>query len=509
MSQNLSRQLRILKEPVRSKRGAVAAKNQAAADIGARILSSGGNAIDAAIAAAFALSILEPWTSGLGSNGCMTVWDARKCRGQVVDFAGAPPRRTPNAESDWPGAFALKEDADAAHDEHAYRSIAVPGLAEGLWTAHVFATKPWTELLAPAIELCEEGLELDWYGLLTIGSAANELSRFPASRNWFLPLGYPSSITGINRFRLRNPALTATLKALAERGGRDFYEGSIAHAFASDAVEGGALIDKADLHAYRAQLLEPAVVMRGGKRFLMPPHAAIGKMFREIIGGSQEWKSTVDRSTFLKYAHLFSAAHAEYSNVGAEIPDGWSSHVSVIDGEGNMASLSQSLGSTFGSKIVLPETGILVNNAAPATRDRPSDTDPSRGAVRTTNHLLPMLGVSGDRPWLALGVSGDRHILPTIVQLISFLIDFGFSVEDAFSHPRIGIRRPGEIQIDSTASLDVRQAIEQVFRVAELPFSLYPFSRPCAVAVGVDFFSGDRIAMTETSEPWAGSSAAH
>lgn len=508
MSPNLSRQLRIFKVPVRSKRGAVAAKNQAAADVGARVLTEGGNAIDAAIAVGFALSVLEPWTSGLGSNGCIAIWDARKRRGHVIDFPGAAPRRTQNSEFVWPGALALKDDSIATKSVLAYRSIAVPGQADGLWAAHAFATKPWTALLAPAIELSEEGLELDWYALLTIGLAAAELSRFPASRSWFLPRGFPSSLAGINPFTLRNPALTATLKQLAERGGRDFYEGSIAHAFAADVADGGALIDKGDLRAYRAKSLEPATVARGGKRFLMPPHSTIGKIFREIMGVPQEWKAAVDRSTFLKYAHMFSAAHAETSDVGEGIPEEWSSHVSVIDSDGNMASLSQTLGSTFGSKIVLPETGILVNNAALSAHSASDDTDPWQGAAITTDHLLPVLGLSGEQPWLALGVSGDRHILPTLVQLISFLVDFGLSAEDAFRQPRIGIRHSGEILIDSAATPEVKQAIEQVFRLTELPASLYPFSRPCAVAVSVDFFSGDRIAMTETSEPWAGASAA-
>jgi len=508
MSQNLSRQLRILKVPVRSKRGAVAAKNQAAADVGARILTEGGNAVDAAIAAGFALSVLEPWTSGLGGNGCMTIWDARKRRGQVIDFPGAPPRRTQNSDLVWPGALSLKHDPEAAQRQRAFRSIAVPGLIDGLWTAHAFGTKPWTPLLAPAIELAEQGLELDWYSFLTIASAAADLSRYPASRDWFLPIGFPSAVTRTERFLLRNPALASTLKTLAERGGRDFYEGSIAHEFVSDVSDGGASIEKSDLRAYRAQLLEPATVMRGGKRFLMPPHRPIAGLFSEIMSVPEEWKAAVDRATFLKYAQIFSAAHAEFSSAEHGIPEEWSSHVSVIDGDGNMASLSQSLGSTFGSKIVLPRTGILANNAAIVDESRSNDIDPSHFAAKSIDHLLPMIGLTGDRPWLALGVSGDRHILPTLVQLVFFLVDFGFSVEDAFCHPRIGLRRAGEILVDSAASFEIKQAIEQVFRVTELPASLYPFSRPCAVAVGIDLFSGDRVAMTETNEPWAGAAAA-
>ena len=126
MSPNLSRQLRFLKEPARGKGGAVAAKNQAAADVGARVLSQGGNAIDAAIATGCALAVLEPWTSGLGSVGCMTVWDARKRRGTVIDFPGVVARQIHNSELAWPGSGVVPHDSDAALRIEAYRSIAVP-----------------------------------------------------------------------------------------------------------------------------------------------------------------------------------------------------------------------------------------------------------------------------------------------------------------------------------------------------------------------------------------------
>jgi gamma-glutamyltranspeptidase/glutathione hydrolase len=505
MSKNLSRQLRIFKDAVRSKRGAVAAKNQAAADIGARVLSQGGNAVDAAIATSFALSILEPWTSGLGSNGCMMIWDARKCRGQVIEFLGnvpAPARAGASFASQLVG---RSDEPDALVRTRAYRTIAIPGLPDGLWTAHAFGTKPWTTLLAPAIELSEEGLELDWYALLTITANADELARFPASREWFLPYGKQAPFERKTALaNLRNPALTATLMALAERGARDFYEGSIAHAFIHDVREGGGYIEPADLAAYRAKSVEPVTVVRAGKRLLTPPNSQLGKLFREVMSDSNEWHSAVDQSTYLRYAQVIAAAHADFTPEFDDARDGWSSHISVIDEEGNIASLSQSLGASFGSKIVLPGTGILANNAGavPGTAD-------NAGVARFAQHnLLPMIGIAGERPWLAMGVSGDRHILPTLIQLISFLIDFGFSVEDAFSHPRIGMRRPGEILIDPIVSSEIKQAIRQSFQVREEPASLYPFARPCAVAVCVDGISGERVAMTDTSEPWAGACAA-
>src|ERR1700674_2733679 len=145
MSQNLSRQLRCVKEPVRSRHGVITAQNQKAADVGATVLAGGGTAVDAAIAAAFALAACEPWMSGLGGTGFMTVWDARQKRGHVVDFGAISARRLDPAEYaltgraggdlfGWPEVI---EDRNLV----GYSAIAVPGQPEGMRAAHArFAT---------------------------------------------------------------------------------------------------------------------------------------------------------------------------------------------------------------------------------------------------------------------------------------------------------------------------------------------------------------------------------
>src|SRR5581483_7762439 len=171
MSQNLSRQLRYAKEPVRSKGGVVAAQNQKAADVGAAILAAGGNAVDAAIATAFALAALEPWMSGIGGIGFMVVWDARRRRGHVVDFgavsaAALDPADYPLTGKAGADLFGWPEVADNAN-VLGYSAIAVPGQPDGMRLAHeTFATKPWPALLAPAVGLAEQGLEADWWASL-------------------------------------------------------------------------------------------------------------------------------------------------------------------------------------------------------------------------------------------------------------------------------------------------------------------------------------------------------
>jgi gamma-glutamyltranspeptidase/glutathione hydrolase len=501
MSGNLSRNLRFIKQAARGK-GAVAAKNQIAADVGARLLGESGNAVDAAIAAALALAVLEPWTSGLGSAGCMVLWDQAKRRGAVVDFPAILPEKKSlhslvRSSSD-------SDRGDASYLLDAYRSIAVPGLLEGLWSAHPFGNKAWPALLAPAIELSEAGTEIDWYAFLAIEMAASELQRVPATRDWFLPAGLPSSHLRTNLgYRIGNPALTETLRALSERGARDFYSGTIADTIAADLNEGGSTITKNDIGTQHARVVDPKIIVRADKRYLLPPGYGTTDIFCSMMKADED-SSLPDIQKVINLAHALSAAHAEL-RLGDPRFSEWSSHISVIDQNGNVASVSQSLGALFGSKIVLPRTGILMNNYGSVLRMQRTVPDQSGVAA---HGFLPIVGLSGDRGWLALGVSGDREILPALVQLISLITEGGYSLEDAFHQPRIGITRSGRVQIDSNAPSYLKKALQQIFKAIESPPVVYPFARPCAIAVGVDPFSGERVAMTEVTELWAGAAAA-
>jgi len=447
------------------------------------------------------LAVLEPWTSGLGAAGCMTIWDQRRARGHVVDF----PAGLPAEQSD----LAALRRNDATDDQQsarlaAYRSIAVPGQPDGLWTAHVFGTMPWPAVVAPAVELSEDGFEVDWYAALSIGLEAPSLSLFPASRQWFLPESPLPSYRGRKAARrLRNPGLTAALKSLAERGGRDFYDGVIGYAIADDLARGGSTITRSDLKAYRARTLEPTIVARRGKRYLVPSASALADTFCEMMKAENESTSPLDRLWITNLAQTFLAAHAEHRYGDQDLSE-WSSHVSVIDGTGNMASLSQSLGSLFGSKIVLPSTGVLANNfAMPAQNGH----EPGKDRSVASHYLLPLIALSGQQAWLAIGVSGNRHMLPTLIQILSLLSEFGFALEDAFHHARLGVSASGQIEIDASAPTEIKTALKQLFHATEVPAAVIPFVRQCPIAVHVDPFSGERVAMTEPTELWAGTAA--
>src|SRR5579864_2963382 len=180
--------LRYVRKPaIRAEGGIVAAQSRIAAEIGAEVLASGGDCVDAAVATGFALGVLEPWMSGVGGGGAMVLYRARENRYEVIDYG----MRAPNgvrledyplmgdgAASDifpWPR---VKDDRNL----HGPGSIAVPGVVAGMEEAHGrYAKLPWQELVAPAVTLAGEGLLVDWWTTMAIASAAADLRRYPAS----------------------------------------------------------------------------------------------------------------------------------------------------------------------------------------------------------------------------------------------------------------------------------------------------------------------------------------
>ncbi len=516
MSKNLSRQLGLTKRAVASRGGAVAAQNQAAADVGARILAAGGNAVDAAIATAFALAALEPWMSGLGGIGHMLVFDARQRRTHHIDFGAISAQKLDPADyplSGRPGSdlFGWPEVVENRNIS-GFSAIAVPGQPEGMRAAHeAFATRPWAELLAPAIGLAEQGVEADWFATLIIASAAAQLADQPASAAWFLPGGFPPvpDWDGTPP-RRKNAALVRTLKTLAARGAREFYEGALADTLVAELAAGGSRVDKSDLSGFRARMSEPLHVVHAGRQLRMPGGLTAGPTLADALsrlGGGLG--PALDAKAFVAYARALAAASAVRldtlgeSRVAAEC----TTHLSVIDRNGNMVALTQTLLSLFGSKVVLPETGILMNNGINWFDPRPGGPNSIGPGKRPLSNMLPVLGLVDDKPWLAIGASGGRRILPAIFQLLSFQADFGLGLEAAFHQPRIDTSVVGEVAVDPQMDPAVKAALAGELKMVERAQVPYPLRYACPSAVAIEG-DGDRVAMTELSQPWAGAAAA-
>jgi gamma-glutamyltranspeptidase/glutathione hydrolase len=476
--------------------------------------------VDAAIATGFALGAVEPWMSGIGGCGFMVV-QAPGGAAQVVDFGLLAPKALdparyellPGAEGDqeifgWPRVL---QDRNVIGPE----SVAVPSYVEGVRLAHErFGRMPWAALLEPAIALAEGGVLLDWYGALAILVAASDLALFEASRNLYLPNGLPPlpGDSTVPRY-LPLPALAATLRRLASAGARDFYEGELARQMAKELKTAGSVLTAGDLAAYRASVVSPlAIDYRGhkvagvaglsGGPALADTLAALGR--RPVSGPAPGPADYLAYDQALRQTYQRRLAEA-----GAGMPEGMrassTSHLSVVDRDGMMVALTQTLLSRFGSKVLLPESGIMMNNGIMWFDPRPGHPNSIAPGKRPLANMCPVVVTRDGAPWLALGASGGRSIMPAVAQILSFLVDYGMDLEEAFHQPRLNQNGSGTATLDTRLSPDVVAAVAGEGPVAIGESRAYPtlFASPSAVMRQ----GGRNIGMAEVASPWSGAVA--
>jgi gamma-glutamyltranspeptidase/glutathione hydrolase len=474
--------------------GVVVAQHAAAAAVGAEILASGGNAVDAAVATAFALGVVEPWMSGVGGSGYLVFGNANSREVKIVDFgliaaAKLDPSRykvTGGVSTELFGWPLVEGDRNLK----GYESICVPGSVDGLCLAlETFGRKKLPEIMAPAIRLAEQGLPIDWYSMLQITVEARALKEFPSSQAVFLPDGMPPvpASDGSRRY-LRNEKLAATYRRLAAAGRRDFYEGEIAASLVADFQAGGSAISAADLKAYQAKIVAPHTLDYRGVRLHAAPELTGGPTFLKAMAGIDQrtdWRprSYPDASTFLTYAEAIREAFAErFKTMGYANPSSHTTHLSVADREGNMVALTNTLLSRFGSKVVLPGTGITMNNGMMWFDPRSSGPNALAAGKRPLANMCPVVATRDGVPWAALGASGGRRIIPAIVQLASLIIDFNMPLEKAFAVPRLDASTD-KVLCDNRFPPEVIDALAAKLPVQIVEEAVYPgqFANPSAV----------------------------
>jgi gamma-glutamyltranspeptidase/glutathione hydrolase len=376
-----------------------------------------------------------------------------------------------------------------------------------------FGTRSWQQSLGPAIELAQEGMEVDWFLSLIVASAAKDLARFPASRAMFLPDGFPpfADWTGVAP-RLKNEALLASLRRLSQAGARDFYEGELARRLVRDLAAGGSVITADDLSGYRARLVEPLRYDYAGKTLLLPPGLTAGPSLRDALTAAAPKldRAGLGPQSFVAYAEgLTEAYEKRLANMGdTENQGGCTTHLCVIDKDGNMVALTQTLLSLFGSRVMLPDSGVLMNNGVMWFDTRPGRPNSIGPRKRPLSNMLPSLALKDGRPWLAIGASGGRRIMPAIMQIISFLADYNMPLDEAFHQPRIDVSAPGRPFCDPLLDEASKTAVKARFaQTDEKRRDPYPLAYACPSAVMIEA-DGTRIGMTEIAQPWAGMAGA-
>ena len=468
----------IRKPAVVGDRGLVATQHHLASQAGADVLRRGGNAVDAAVAAGLALGTVEPWMSGIGGGGYMTIHHAAEERVDVVEFGMRAPltatpedypltptknefaQRTPTRPLgrtdkefapqtptrplgrtaslfNWPP---VERDANV----HGPLSIAVPGHVKGMALAlERFGSWEWPDIVAPAHALAAAGLPRHWYTTLLVSLMARGLAMYDETRRVYLADGLPPAAEGAP-LPLGN--LAATYHTLQTQGPETFYRGEVAERVAADLRTAGSRIGMDDLAGYTARVAEPLRFDYRDAQVFVPGHLTAGPTLRQTLDVLRErlrpGGERPDDHAFAVYADALLASYRyrlAHLGEGAPADPGHTSHLCVIDAGGNVVSLTQTILSGFGSRVMLPATGILMNNGMMWFDPRPGGPNSVAPGRRPLSNMCPVIVRQADGSVFAVGACGGRRILAAVVQLVSFLVDYRMSVDEAVHHPRIDV----------------------------------------------------------------------
>jgi gamma-glutamyltranspeptidase / glutathione hydrolase len=504
----------IVRKPVAASRGGiVAAQNGVAAQIGAQILAAGGSAVDAVVAAAFALAVREPWNSGLGGIGFMVVAPPGGGRAEVVDFGPIAPRGLDPAVYELTGEsvtdlFTWPQVVDD-RNIHGPLSFAIPSAVRGYAAAvERFGRTPWRDLVNPAVALAREGLPVDWFATLRIALAAPELRRYDHTRQIWLPGGLPPVMPesgGTPSLPLTR--LAETLARLAEYGPDDFYQGEIAGAIVADTAEAGGVLSAEDLASCRARIVPSLEIPYRGYAL----HAARGLTAAPTLAdvldrmSSRRFPQAPDAVYFETLIDaLQQAYHARLEGLGDVQPPGESctSHITAIDREGGIAALTTTLLSSFGSRYVLPQTGILMNNGIMWFDPRPGRPNSIGAGKRALTNMCPLIAARDGRPRFGVGASGGRRILAAVAQMTSFIVDFAMTPGEAAHQPRIDVSGESGIVIDRRLPELVRDRLAGRPGATLVEHTVFPnpFARPNLVLRGED---GLNYGVSDLMSPWS------
>ena len=469
--------------PVRAEHAVVVTTDSIASEIGAGIMERGGNAVDAAVAVSFALAVVNPQAGNIGGGGFMVVRMADGTAAALDYREKAPLAATRDMFLDADGNVSDKSMVG-------HLASGVPGSVMGMWEAHRrFGTLPWAELVEPAA-LLADGFEVHQRFRRNITSSLQGLRRFAATAATYLPGG---RIVELGE-TFRQPELAATLRRIRDQGTEGFYGGETADLIVAEMERGEGLITHQDLDAYRAVWRDPIeFTYRGHTILSMPPSSSGGATMAEManilepydLGGLpwhsgemvhllvEAWKrSYADRNTYLAdtdfvdiplqrmtskvYAAERGADISERATPSTDIGPGLgppaegenTTHISVVDADGNAVAVTTTLNSFFGSKVMVTGAGFVLNNemddftAKPGTPNQYGLVQGANNAVGPGKRMLSamtptvVLNPAGEL-FFVTGTPGGATIITTVFQTIVNVIDYGMNVVQAVNAPRI------------------------------------------------------------------------
>ncbi len=505
----------VTKPSANGKRGIVVSQAKPAAEAGIAILEAGGNAIDAAVGTALALASQEPWNSGIGGIGFCVVHRAGQKKAEVFDFGPVAPRKTRPDQFKLTGRmttdlFAWAEVENDANI-HGPLSVAIPSSVAGYHKMHsTYGKLPIAEVMAPAVALAKRGLPQDWYTTLKIALSASVLAQYPESNRVYLRNGLPPvpPYQGIPGF-FRQGNLPDTLERLQHAGLRDYYEGDIARALVEDFKTVGSIIDEEDLRNCQARILPTTdVAWRNGRTLQLATGLTAAPTLQRVLDQMRTapWGDKPDAAWFRALARIMKDAYAErlagLGEADRNAAETCTTHLTVCDSEGTMVAMTTTLMSSMGSRVLLPKTGVLLNNGMMWFDPRPGQANSVAPGKRPLCNMCPIIVKENDAPILAIGASGGRRIMASVFQVMSFYADFGMSVEDAAHHPRIDVSSAEDATADRRLSADILAGLQADGPTEIVESGAVPINFACPNII-VQHGDGTRSGISDVASPWS------
>lgn len=518
-SPNLSLRRTVRKPSLKTKGGIVVTQNRVASEVGARVLASGGHAVDAIIAAAFAVGVVEPWMSGIGGVGAMVVYEAKTGKVTTLDFGARSPKRL--KVEDFPLAGGVDEGnlfgwpaVKGNVNSTGAKAIVAPTEPAGMALAHkMFGRKTWRELVQPAVKLAEDGQVVDWYNLAMISSAAADLQKDAGCRARYLganglPVPPIAAQAGLAQPRLKAAALAKTLQAIADEGAGVLYKGALARAIAEDVQALGGYLAEDDLAAVEPKVREPLVFSYRDRRLHVLPELnggpTLAVAFADLAKRGEPAGKGPDGARFVAYGKSLEVAWKDrferMGDAGERGVPTSTTHLSAVDRDGNMVALTQTLLSLFGSKVLLPKTGILMNNGINWFDPRPAGPNGIAPDRRGLSNYVPTV-MTGGGETIAIGGCGGRRIIPAVFQILAMAAEYGMDLDAAFHQPRIDVSGGRGVAVDRRLPAADRALLTEAFEVIEAESG--PLNIPFTIAGAVRRRDGMNEGATEPEMPWS------
>ncbi|HYZ60941.1 MAG TPA: gamma-glutamyltransferase [Acetobacteraceae bacterium] len=466
------------KRPATGSKGMVVTNHPLASGAGAQILLGGGNAIDAAIAALFVLTVVEPMMVGLAGGGMAHIRLADGTQTVLDGISTAPRRARPDMYRTVSDVLPDYQETVDRQNHRGPLAVAVPGALAGWCLAlERFGTVSLADALAPAIAIAERGFTTTPYLTTCTGDCAADLLQDPELAAMFMPDGAPIQ-PGTT---LRRPDYAETLRLIARLGPAALYHGPLGAELTGYMQSEGGLIEQADLAAYRVKERAPiSGRYRGFEIVGPPPPSSAGVHIVQMLNMLEHYDvrrlgfGTVDGvhllAEVLKIAfadravgtadpdfvpvpveRLTSRAFADQRRAGIDMhraqthraglalaAEGTNTtHVTVADAEGNVVASTQTINSLFGARVAVPGTGVILNNYMFNFDPHPGNALSIEPGKRVFTSMAPMMALRDGTLAYALGLPGALRIFPSALQALINLIDHGMTLQEAVEAPRV------------------------------------------------------------------------